>query len=80
MLMWESTDSTVRLLSVRASRVARSSSAFQKAPSIAAIPCTFNDGDPVQRRAAVQDVGRWAEPCLTLDFFNESSSSTSRSG
>jgi hypothetical protein len=42
MLMWESTDSTVRLLCRQVIQGGEVASAFQKAPSIAAIPCTFN--------------------------------------
>ena len=42
MLMWESTDSTVRLLVRQGIQGGEVSSAFQKAPSIAAIPCTFS--------------------------------------
>lgn len=42
MLMWESTDSTVRLLVRQGIQGGEVSSAFQKAPAIAAIPCTFN--------------------------------------
>lgn len=42
MILWESTDSTVRILVRQALQGGEISSAFQKAPSIAAIPCTFN--------------------------------------
>lgn len=42
MLLWESTDSTVRILIRQGIQGGEISSAFQKAPSIAAIPCTFN--------------------------------------
>jgi len=42
MLLWESTDSTVRLLCRQVIQGGEVASAFQKAPSIAAIPCTFN--------------------------------------
>ena len=42
MLMWESTDATVRLLMRQVIQGGEVSSAFQKAPSIAAIPCTYN--------------------------------------
>ena len=42
MLVWESTDSTVRILIRQGIQGGEISSAFQKAPAIAAIPCTFN--------------------------------------
>lgn len=42
MVLWESTDSTVRILVRQALQGGEISSAFQKAPSIAAIPCTYN--------------------------------------
>jgi hypothetical protein len=42
MVLWESTDSTVRLLLRQALQGGEISSAFQKAPSIASIPCTYN--------------------------------------
>ena len=42
MLLWESTDATVRLLCRQVIQGGEVASAFQKAPSIAAIPCTFN--------------------------------------
>lgn len=42
MVLWESTDSTLRLLLRQALQGGEISSAFQKAPNIAAIPCTFN--------------------------------------
>ena len=42
MILWESTDSTVRLLCRQVIQGGEVSSAFQKAPSLAAIPCTFN--------------------------------------
>ena len=42
MLLWESTDSTVRLMVRQSMQGGEISSAFAKAPSVAAIPCTFN--------------------------------------
>lgn len=42
MILWESTDSTVRLMLRQCLQGGEISSAFQKAPEIAAIPCTFN--------------------------------------
>lgn len=42
MLLWESTDSTVRILLRQVLQGGEISSAFVKAPDIAAIPCTFN--------------------------------------
>ena len=42
MILWESTDSTIRLLLRQCLQGGEVSSAFQKAPSVAAIPCTFN--------------------------------------
>lgn len=42
MLLWESTDSTVRIIIRQAIQGGEISTAFQKAPTIAAIPCTFN--------------------------------------
>lgn len=42
MLLWESTDSTVRLMVRQSLQGGEVSSAFQKAPNVAAIPCTFN--------------------------------------
>jgi hypothetical protein len=42
MILWESTDSTVRLLLRQTLQGGEISSAFQKAPAHAAIPCTFN--------------------------------------
>lgn len=42
MILWESTDSTVRLMMRQTIQGGEISSAFQKAPSVAAIPCTFN--------------------------------------
>lgn len=42
MLLWESTDSTVRLLCRQVIQGGEVSSAFNKAPNIAAIPCTYN--------------------------------------
>jgi hypothetical protein len=42
MILWQSTDDTVRILLRQCIQGGEVSSAFQKAPSIAAIPCTFN--------------------------------------
>ena len=42
MLIWESTDATVRILMRQCIQGGEISSAFQKAPAFAAIPCTFN--------------------------------------
>lgn len=42
MVLWESTDATVRILIRQALQGGEVSSAFQKAPNVAAIPCTFN--------------------------------------
>jgi hypothetical protein len=42
MLLWESTDATLRLMVRQCLQGGEVSSAFQKAPSVAAIPCTFN--------------------------------------
>lgn len=42
MILWESTDSTVRLMIRQALQGGEVSSAFNKAPTVAAIPCTFN--------------------------------------
>ena len=42
MILWESTDSTVRLMIRQALQGGEVSSAFAKAPSTAAIPCTYN--------------------------------------
>ena len=42
MVLWESTDSTVRILVRQALQGGEVSTAFQRAPSIAAIPCTYN--------------------------------------
>ena len=42
MIVWESTDSTVRILLRQCIQGGEVASAFQKAPSVAAIPCTFN--------------------------------------
>lgn len=41
-ILWESTDSTLRLLIRQTLQGGELSSAFQKAPSVAAIPCTFS--------------------------------------
>lgn len=42
MILWESTDSTLRLVLRQCLQGGEVSTAFQKAPNIAAIPCTFN--------------------------------------
>lgn len=42
MLLWESTDSTLRLLIRQAVQGGEVSTQFQKAPNNAVIPCTFN--------------------------------------
>lgn len=42
MILWESTDNTVRLMLRQTIQGGEVSTAFQKAPSLAAIPCTFN--------------------------------------
>ena len=42
MILWESTDSTLRLMLRQTIQGGEISSAFQKAPAFAAIPCTFN--------------------------------------
>lgn len=42
MILWESTDRTIRLLCRQTMQGGEISSAFQKAPAVAAIPCTFN--------------------------------------
>jgi hypothetical protein len=42
MILWESTDRTVRLLMRQCLQGGSVESAFKKAPDIAAIPCTFN--------------------------------------
>lgn len=42
MILWESTDSTVRLMIRQAMQGGEVSSAFAKAPTNAVIPCTFN--------------------------------------
>ncbi len=47
MVGWESTDGTMRLVLRQTIQGGEVSSAFQKAPSIAAIPCTFNMEIPV---------------------------------
>jgi hypothetical protein len=56
MLIWESTDSTVRILIRQGIQGGEVASAFQKAPSIAAIPCTFNFEIP---SAGVQPFQMW---------------------
>jgi len=47
MVGWESTDSTMRLVLRQTIQGGEVSTAFQKAPSVAAIPCTFNMEMPV---------------------------------
>jgi len=42
MILWESTDSTVRLMARQTMQGGEISSAFAKAPANAVIPCTFN--------------------------------------
>lgn len=42
MILWESTDRTLRLLCRQTIQGGQVQSAFKKAPDIAAIPCTFN--------------------------------------
>jgi hypothetical protein len=42
MVLWESTDATVRLLLRQALQGGEISTAFQKAPATATIPCTYN--------------------------------------
>jgi hypothetical protein len=42
MVLWESTDATIRIMCRQTLQGGEISSAFQKAPSVAAIPCTFN--------------------------------------
>lgn len=42
MILWESTDNTVRIMLRQTMQGGEAASAFQKAPSVAAIPCTFN--------------------------------------
>lgn len=42
MIGWESLDNTVRVIARQCIQGGEISSAFQKAPNIAAIPCTFN--------------------------------------
>jgi hypothetical protein len=42
MLLWESSDATVRIMANQTIQGGEVSTAFQKAPSFAAIPCTFN--------------------------------------
>jgi len=42
MLLWESTDSTVRMLFRQVLQGGEIETAFGKAPSVAAIPCTYN--------------------------------------
>lgn len=47
MIGWESTDGTVRLILRQTIQGGEVTSAFRKAPNIAAIPCTFNMEVPV---------------------------------
>jgi hypothetical protein len=47
MILWESTDHTLRLLLRQCIQGGEVESAFKKAPDIAAIPCTFNMEMPV---------------------------------
>ena len=47
MILWESTDRTVRLLAQLVIQGGEVQAAFKKAPDIAAIPCTFNMEIPV---------------------------------
>lgn len=47
MVGWESTDSTIRLVLRQTLQGGEVSTAFQKAPTVAAIPCTFNMEMPV---------------------------------
>lgn len=42
MILWESTDRTLRLMLRQAIQGGEISSAYQKAPDLATIPCTFN--------------------------------------
>ena len=42
MILWESTDATVRFLARQTIQGGEISSAFQRAPSLATIPCMFN--------------------------------------
>lgn len=42
MILWQSTDDTVRLMLRQTLQGGEISTAFQKAPAIASIPCTFN--------------------------------------
>lgn len=46
MILWESTDSTVRLMLRQCLQGGEVSTAFAKAPDVAAIPCTFNIETP----------------------------------
>jgi hypothetical protein len=56
MLVWESTDSTVRILIRQGIQGGEVSSQFQKAPATAGIPCTFNMEIP---SAGVQPFQMW---------------------
>lgn len=42
MLLWESTDATIRMMFRQVLQGGEVESAFRKAPAVAAIPCTFN--------------------------------------
>jgi hypothetical protein len=42
MILWEASDSTVRIMARQCLQGGEISTAFQKAPSVATIPCTFN--------------------------------------
>lgn len=42
MILWESSDATVRIMARQTLQGGEISSAFQKAPAFATIPCTFN--------------------------------------
>ena len=46
-LLWESSDSSVRIMANQCIQGGEVSAAFQKAPSFATIPCTFNMEIPV---------------------------------
>jgi hypothetical protein len=47
MIGWESLDNTVRLVCYQTIQGGEVASAFQKAPDVAVIPCTFNLEVPV---------------------------------
>jgi hypothetical protein len=46
MILWESTDATIRLMLRQSLQGGEISNAFTKAPDVAAIPCTFNMETP----------------------------------